>query len=305
MQKKDAIVPILLLVLLVITGCSAKKYDFTIVAPPKYSSEQVFNTMEVLPFQSNKRSYGEKISGMLKGNVANEGYIGVVDSNADCRLEGTITISDISKNSRREKHKCTKCNGDGDCREVTCYEYLLTKKASIKADYTLYNNADSNVAYGDSVQFDYDKTWSSSESSSEVKAKAQTDEQILSGGLEKIATKITRAVTPHKETVQRELQKGSDKNIALGITYLENGRLEQAISIWDQCAEGLSSSKDKAAAYYNIGVVKESQGLYRDAFELYSDANSLLPAEELYIQAMTRAEKLSEQEKSLARWENL
>jgi tetratricopeptide (TPR) repeat protein len=155
---------------------------------------------------------------------------------------------------------------------------------------------------GDTVSVDFDKTWSSSESRSKARSKAYSDGQIINNALEAIAQKVSWAVSPHKETISRELQEGSDDNIKLGIKYLENGRTDQAISIWDQALHNTQDPKCKAAAYYNIAVIKESQGHYKDAFQLYSEANQILPHEELYIQSMTRVEQAQQQSDAMQKW---
>lgn len=285
------------------TGCSKKQYSFTIDAPPKYSSEYVFKRMQIRPFQSNRRQYGNTIVTLIKSGVAREGYIKVVQNKADSVLTGVIKIGNIYKDSRSKSYKCTRYNGKKKY-ETTCYTYYYDKKVLIKADYTLHSSVGDNVVLCDSVAYDFNQTWSSSESRSEARARAWTDDQIIESAMSTIASQIIHAITPHKETVSRELQEGSDDSVELGIKYLRNGRIDQAILIWDQCINGSTSIEDKAAAYYNIGIVKESQGFYRDAFELYSKANALLPEEELYMQSMTRAETLKQRDGELKNWTN-
>lgn len=303
MKLRTVRIIICLSVIYLITGCSTKKYSFTIDAPAKYSSEYAFKRMEIQPFKTNRKQYGNTIATLLNSGVAKEGYIRVVQDGAECILAGVLDIGNFYKKTKTERYKCTKYRNEKKY-ESTCYTYYYTKKVMIKVDYTLSGSADGNVIWGDSICYDFNKTWSSYESSSEARDRALTDDQIINGAVKGIALKIVQSVTPHKETVSRELQEGSDDNIKLGIKYLENGRTEQAISIWDQCINRSETPEDKAAAYYNIGVVKESQGFYRDAFELYSRADSLLPAEDLYIQSMTRVENLKKNGEKLRSWEN-
>ncbi|WP_321419110.1 tetratricopeptide repeat protein [uncultured Desulfobacter sp.] len=185
--------------------------------------------------------------------------------------------------------------------KTTCHKYYYTKKLAIKADYTL-KDRNNNVVLADSITETYNKTWTSRESQSEAKSNALTDEEIINQVMQTISRKIIYAITPHEEVVKRVLQEGTDPNIKLGITYLTTGRTDQALNIWDQCVQGAMSSNDKAITYYNIGVVMESQGLYRDAFELYSEANALLPTEKLYMESMTRVEMLNKKSGSLRKW---
>ena len=286
-----------------ISGCAAQKYSFVIDVPPKYSGERFYKSMEVYSFKSNRSNYGPHLSSLLKSSIAKEGYISVVESNAESSLSGALQIGNIDNNSRTEKYKCTVYRNNKQY-EKTCYTHYYSKKVLIKADFSLTDNSEKRVVFGDNVSFDFDREWSSDDSRSAAKTKALSDDQIITNAINEITAKITQSVTPHKQKVERELQKGKDKSIALGITYLENGRIDQAISIWDQCIAQTTSGKDKAAAYYNIGVIKESQGLYRDAFELYGKANALIPAETLYIQAMTRVEGMKQQEGALRKWKN-
>lgn len=284
-----------------ITACGPKKYSFTVDAPPKYSSDSVYKKMKIEPFKSNRGQYGNTIMTLLKSGVAAEGYVQVVDKKEECRLKGVLDIGKMHNNSRSERHKCTKYS-NGKSYESTCTRYYHNKKVYIKVDYSLISSKNGNVVYGDSVTYDFDDTWSSGDSRAEAQAKALTDDQIINGGITSISRKIVSAVTPHKEVVSRELQEASNANVKLGITYLSHGRLDQAIAIWDQCIDNGNDVEVKAAAYYNIGVIKESQGLYKDAFGLYSKANALLPAEELYIESMTRAESLNKSGKKLRKW---
>lgn len=302
MKKVNAIGPVLFFfITAALTGCATKKYDIVVDAPPRCGDVQVFRTMEIKPFQSQSR-YGATLTTKLASGVAREGYIQVTRGGGQSTLTGVLNVGRIHTDSRTDSYECTK-ERDGKKYKTTCYSYYYTKKSVISADYTLLGNRGRNVVCSDSVREDFEKEYYSSDSSADARAKAPTDEQIVNDALEAIATKIVHAVTPHKETISVELKKGKDDNIKLGITYLENGRPDQAIAIWDQCAGRAGNPEDKAAAYYNIGVIKESRGLYRDAFGLYSKANGLIPTDKLYIQAMTRVEQLRNQTTKMRRWQ--
>lgn len=284
-----------------ITSCGNKKYSFTVDAPPEYSSQSIFKKIKIKPFKSNRRQDGHTIMTLLKSGIAKEGYVNVVQSHEECLLNGELNIGKIHTNSSTENHKCTKYS-NGHSYQTTCYSYLYNKKLFVKVDYTLQNSKNGNVIYGDSVNYNFDQTWSSSKSRSEARAQALTDDQIINTAISQISRRIVSAVTPHRETISRELEEGHNDNVKLGITYLTHGRIDQAIAIWDQCIKNSVKTTDKAAAYYNIGVIKESQGAYKDAFELYSKANLLLPAKELYIESMSRAEALNKNDQRLKKW---
>jgi tetratricopeptide (TPR) repeat protein len=238
---------------------------------------------------------------MVKSGIAKEGYIKIVENGGEATLSGMLNIGRVQGEATKSSYECTK-KRDGKKYKTTCYTYTYKKSHTVKLDYTLKGNRDNSTIYGDSLSESFDDSWSSSNSASDARMKAKADEQIIHDLLKTIADKVVKAVTPHKETVSRELQEGDSDNIKLGITYIENGRVEQALAIWDQCTVKLKKPKDIAAAYYNIGVIKESTGEYSNAFNLYSKANEILPKEELYIKAMTRAENLSKRVKKVREW---
>ncbi len=274
-------------------------HSFTTIEPPE--SNYIVKRIKIQPFKSNQKNEVIRVMTLIRSGIAKEGYIDVVGHGEECVISGYLNIGKIYKNSRSESYKCTKYNSDGDSYKSTCYTYYYTKKVTMGIDYTLYSNQDGKIVFGDSINYDFDKTWSSGDSRSEAKASALTDDQIINTGIQEVTMQIVKAVTPHKAVVSIELQEG-DKNVKLGIKYLENGRKEQAISIWDQCIKITKSPKNKAAAYYNIGVIKESLGLYQDAFDLYSKANKLLPEKDIYIESMTRVERLYGKMENIESW---
>jgi tetratricopeptide (TPR) repeat protein len=285
----------------VISGCSPKKYSFKVDAPPKYSSKHIFKSMNIKSFKSNRSGYDKTLLTMVRSGVAREGYIKIVNSGGDAILTATLNIGKVNSKLKKDSYECKK-KRDGKKYKTTCYSYTYKKSHLLKVDYTLKNSRDNSVVFGESLSETFEDSWSSSSSASDAKMSAKSDEQIINDSLKTIADKIIKAITPHKETVSRELQEGDSDNIKLGITYVENGRVEQALAIWDQCTAKLKSPKDVAAAYYNIGVIKESRGEYSNAFNLYSKSNEILPKEELYIKAMTRAEELNRKVKKARVW---
>jgi len=292
-----------LLAIATMTACSPKKYSFDIDAPPKYSSNHVFKSMSVKDFKSNQSRYSQSIISMLKSGIAKEGYIKISQYGGDAVLSGSLHIGRVQTNNETSSYECKK-KVNGTKVKTTCYNYTFSKKHTLKVDYTLHSNRDNSIVFGETLSEEFDESWSSSDSASSARRKAKSDDTIINSSLQKIANKIVKAVTPHKETISRELQEGDSDNIKLGIKYIENGRVEQALAIWDQCITKAQSTKERAAAYYNIGVIKESKAEYRDAFAIYSKANALLPKEELYIKAMTRVENLNKRTSKVRQWKS-
>ena len=284
-----------------LTACGPKKYSFKVDAPPKYSSKYVLKSMTVKDFRSEGGHYAQTMIDMLKNGIAKEGYIKIVQHGSESILSGTVQVGRVSTSSDSRSYSCKK-KIDGQKVDTTCYSYTYTKKHHLKVDYSLYSSRDNSVIFGESVTEEFDDSWTSYTSASDARNRATTDSEIISKSLATITQKIVNAVSPHKETISRELEEGSSDSLKLGIMYVENGRVEQALSIWNQCISQSKLREDIASAYYNIGVIKESKGAYRDAFSVYSQANVLMPTKELYIKAMTRAETLNQKNTKVRQW---
>lgn len=280
-------IALLIIAMAIVGGCAAPRYTFNVVAPAKYAEK--VDSVHIREFSTSSNSrypYAYQLKKLIEAGIANEGYISVVNGEAECRLEGTLDIGGV------QTHKyTTKTQKDNK----TVYTYHFTKKLVVAGSFTMASQRRNKTLVGDSFTEIYNKSWSSDESYALAMAEAPPNEEIIHLLLKRIACDIVATVSPHRETVSRVLQAGENPNIKLGNTYLKNGRMEQAVGIWDQVIHSSQTPEDKAAAIYNIGVVKEAQGRYQDAFDLFSRANKLVPSEELYIQAMTRVENAQKQ----------
>jgi hypothetical protein len=289
---------VLALALLVVCGCT-KTHTFVIDAPGKYPSEMVIHNMKIEEFSTPQRRYGQTLKEAIASGVANEGYIKVVDSGPEVVVTGSLDIGKIANNSYTKTSDCPYY--DKNTRKVTtrpCTAHYLNKKLTVSGNFQMRSIKSNQIITGDSKKYNFDQTWNA-DSSTEVTSKALSDEEIINSLLTQMARDIVYSVTPHKETIKKELKTGADRNLELGITYLKEGRPEQAISIWEQVIANTQKDSDKAAAYYNIGVLKETLREYKDAFEFYSKANALMPQEVSYIRAMTSAETASKQQRKL------
>lgn len=270
---------------MILVGCAPPIHTFTVVAPAKFPETMSIKSIEVRPFKvlsKQGKNYSIQLKKIIEAGIANEGFIKVVNNNSKTLLAGDVFFGKLQQSKYRTSYKTKK---------GTYRIYHFVKKITISGNYSLFDQNEKRTIIGDSFNINFDRKWTSSQNYGEAKASASSDEQIIHLALKQIANKIVSGVSPHKERIKRELKKGSDSNIELGITYLVNGRVDQAVAIWDQVVNNTVKPQDKAAAYYNIGVVKEARGQYKDAFELFSKANSFDIKEELYMKAMTRVER--------------
>jgi tetratricopeptide (TPR) repeat protein len=271
--------------MLFMMSCLPETHTFAVVAPADYPDTLEIKSVQINPFTVSSRdgkNYGDQLRNMVEIGIANEGYLTVLNKNTDALVSGNVHFGRIVKKSYNESYKSDK---------KTTYTYYYVKKFTITGSYSLTDQRHNNKIIGNSFEHHFEDKWSSRDNRSAAEVKALTDEEIIHSALKEISQKIVYAVSPHREAITRQLETGSDKSIKLGNTYLVNGRADQAMSIWDQVITKTENVKNKAASYYNIGVVKEAQGKYKDAFELFSKANELWSERVLYIQAMTRVEE--------------
>jgi tetratricopeptide (TPR) repeat protein len=286
-----------MLTVFTVFGC-AKEYRFVVDAPAKYPSSMTFKTMRIDDFSTPQRRYGQYLKEIVASWVANEGYIKVVHDRPEAIVTGSLDVGNIAKNSYNTSYDCSYKDSNGNKATKTCSIFYMNKKLTVTGNFQMFSAENRQMVIGDSKSYNFDKTWFAF-SADEARSKPLSDEEIVSSLLKQIAKDIVYSITPHKYEVKNELKGGNDPNIKLGIVYLTEGRAEQAISIWDRVISYTQRDNDKAASYYNIGVIKESRGEYKDAFEAYSKANVLMPRERLYIHAMTKSESFYKQQLKL------
>ncbi len=283
------------------TGC-AKTYSFTSHAMPNCSPKYHYNSIRIIPFESNYRHYGRELAALVAGGITKENFIAVTHHAAECELSAELRIGGMNSEMSSFPYECEKEN-DGKKYKTTCYRYEFSKRINIEISYVLKRREGGEILCADSFSLDYDKTWTSYESSSDARASALTDGGIIDAQLKKLAEKMIHAVSPHRVEIERELEKGhDDENIDQGIKYLLNGRAELAMQQWDLCIEQAVSKQDIAAAWYNIGVVKESLFRFKDAFYAYSKALDLFPENSKYLKSLKKVEDLSIRQSDVGKW---
>lgn len=98
-------------------------------------------------------------------------------------------------------------------------------------------------------------------------------------------------VTPHRRQVSREVPNVSDPSLKLGLEYLRARRTDQALDLFTRVGDQADDPEVAAAAYYLGGIALESEMRYDAAFESYATANSLAPANPMYIEVLTAVEQ--------------
>jgi tetratricopeptide (TPR) repeat protein len=101
----------------------------------------------------------------------------------------------------------------------------------------------------------------------------------LSGAM---ANEFTYRLTPHYRNISVSLLEEPDldysdkqeKLLEVSLTYIEQGRVDKAEQFLTELID--STDSQSYVAFYNLGVVKESQGKYEEAKEYYDYADHLM-----------------------------
>jgi len=264
----------------------APKYALRVDVPARRAPPGV-RTMVVQDFAP--RGWGQGFAHEVRGRLTQYGFVQPVQAGAGPLLTGQVSVSDV----RRTADSIVQEVND---RNVTVY--TVRSQAEATVSYSLAEGGRTLAAA--SFARDYDDTVYAS-SRAEAQADAPTDEQIIAWLLSAMVDEVTHDVSPHKQTVELALRTGDHDGLAQGVTYMQHGRFDQAFSIWDQVVEQAASASDRAAAYYNIGVIREARGEYDDAFKMFSEADALLPGDEEIIGSLSRVEKEQAQRATLLR----
>ncbi len=279
-SKIDVRTLIGLALLMLITSCAPPPPTASIVIPVKNPVDSV----TIQPFSAVSRlgkQYAPYLTNLIETGIANEGFT-LVTRDSNIVLSGHLNFGEV------QTETFTKTSELGTKKKTI---YHCVKKLTVTGNYSLSDKtAVEQTIAGKPFNVTRAKEGLSHQSMTEAKVRTVTDEQLIHFVLEEIAKDIVSTISYHKAPV--ELKTGSDPGIEQGITYLTHGRVLQAIGLWEQVVNDLSvSDPDKAAAYYNIGTAKESQGGLEEAYEFYHKANTLDSDEELYMQALTRVKR--------------
>ncbi len=265
-------------------ACSEVKVASTVDMPAEKGA--VVSSVAIRPFVSNqRRAGGAELATLIKKKILKEGHIQVTEGRAEGELRGRLTWDRLRADSWVDSWT----NKKGE----TFHMYIYKVQKTVTADYELRYGLGT---VGDVYTETFEEQYSSGNNMSEARARALSEQNINIRLLDRIAERIAWDITPHKALMQFPFKRDGDDNIALGVSYVQKGRLDQALSIFRQTADYTPVIKDRGTALYNIGLIYEMQGEYEKAFDHYRDANQLDLREDLYLKALTRVEKRAKQQ---------
>lgn len=293
-------------VLLLFTGCS-QKVIVTSFQPAKVDRASKTKNISILNFTNDnigfastletklaeKRVFGEnyftvitrdKLDTILKEQKLQ--YSGLVNKetavkvgellSAQAFVSGEVVDSSLSKNYYNElRLKCA----DKECKRfreyyVRCVKDTYNLTVSIKM---------SDIELGDIIFADsFNRNTSYSQCSDYGRSTLPSENLIISKFTASIVDEFVSDISPSKVNMSVELLDDPDidysdkeeKLLEHSLEYIKDNRLDKAEQL---LSELLTSTNDKCyVAAYNLGVVKEAQGEFKKAKDLYSLADSLV-----------------------------
>ena len=205
---------------------------------------------------------------------------------------GRITSNDTHYKESRVRCLDKKCKSLG-----TYYVNCMKRIVGLSAEIRMVDIAGGDIIYADTLS----KTsqWSHCSDNSKALPSAEIAAQDLA---KDIANEFTHKLTPHYRIFEVVLLEKPDikydsrakKLLEVSLEYIKQNRFDKAQNF---LIELIDETNEKSyVAFYNLGVVKEAQGIYSDAQQYYKIADSLMvePVEEInkaYIRIQSLIEK--------------
>jgi len=192
-----------------------------------------------------------------------------------------------------------KC-ADLKCKEIVTYQVRCMKRLfSLSADLKIVDVAKTDIIYADTIT----KGAMYKHCLDDSRALPST-EMAAQNLANKIAEHFTYKLTPHYRNFEVELLEDPDldytdkekKLLEVSLEYIKQGRFDKA----EQFLTRLIGATDEKSyvSFYNLGVIKEAEGKYKEAQEYYEYADHLMvePVEAIN-KAVIRIRKLIEKRK--------
>jgi len=118
--------------------------------------------------------------------------------------------------------------------------------------------------------------------------------EILADLSNEICDKFVRLIAPYFVREERKIESGKDQ-IKVGIKYAESGLWPEALKAWKQATVEMPT---ESAAFYNLGLAYEIQGMLDEAESSYKKAVDM-KQKKLYLEAMARIRRARQEHEKL------
>ena len=240
----------------------------------------------------------------------------VISSLRDNRGSEKVTVQEPTGQYKKEKNIFGKMTDVEIKRPVTKNVPLITRHASIKTHFKVFNLKTKQVLATDTVTETFKDTFGgknensfSGKSISSIPPKSQTLNDLAA----KVAARLAAKISPTEVVSSINFDDGSTfgigghSQVKNGIKYAKNGAWGEAVEVWKAV---LDAEPNNAPAFYNLGVAHERIGDMKNlnkAKGMYKKAQTIEP-KNIYMNAITRIniaikdrQKLDQQKKSLKR----
>ncbi|MEA3331926.1 MAG: CsgG/HfaB family protein [Campylobacterota bacterium] len=190
-----------------------------------------------------------------------------------------------------ERSRCV----DKKCKERISYKVNCTKRVvGLSAELRMVDVARGDIIYADRLS-ELSKHKHCSDDSNALPSREIASQRLAA----KIANSFTYKLTPHYRSFKVTLLEDADLDysdkqerlLELSLVYIEQGRYDKAEKFLVELID--STDKQSYVPFYNLGVVKEAQGQFREAKQYYKKADDLMiePVKEISL-ASLRIERI-------------
>ncbi len=294
------------------SGC-AQKVVIHALEPAEVDRAAQTKKVSVAPFKNDRIGLSTKIEANLaKHRLDNEKYFTIVSRSDFDRIikeqkiqnsglideatavevgnligaEAIISgnVGKVTSTDTRFYEERTKC-GDKKCKTLTKYKVGCTKRAiGLSAEVRMVDVVRGDIIYADtmskSLVYKHCRDDSRALPSREMAAQSMA---------KSMANSFTFKLTPHYRRFEVTLLENPDLNysdrqeelLEISLEYIKQGRYDKAERFLFDLID--STQQQSYVAFYNLGVIKEAQGNYKDAKEYYGAADELMitPVEEI------------------------
>ncbi len=303
---------ILTLLFVVITGCS-QKVTIRALEPAEIDRIAATKKISIAPFKNDRVGLSTKIEANLaKHRLNNEKYFtiisrtdlqkiikeqklqnsGLIDQTTAVEVGALIgaeaivsgDVGRVTSSDTRFYEERMRC-ADKKCKDMVIYRVGCTKRAvGISAEIRIVDIVHGDIIYADTMR------------RSEVYKHCRDDSRALpstSMAAQKMATDIANSFTykllPHYRSFNVVLLEDPDldysdeqkKLLEVSLKYIEQARYDKAQQFLFRLID--STAQQSYVPFYNLGVLKEAEGNYKEAKEYYEEADKLMiePVDEI------------------------
>lgn len=232
-----------------------------------------------------------QIADHLASQLAHEGFLQVSKSGAESILRGTLTVGKV---------KTEAYNNPALIKFKKGPQYVYSVRKTLLSSVTYAVETPGEVLGGNTYSSSFDETWTGS-SAAEARANALSDDQIAGNQIGALARNIIEGMSTHKELWTFNLQDAGNDFLEAGNLYYKKGLYSQAEEYWKKVQSGTGTPRELAAANYNLGVYRMKDGRIDEAFRFFREADHLVPANSVYMDALAKLETAAKGRETMRR----